>query len=199
MAKADHVLDLGGWFILRMSSAATLSLAEALTRAGFDVWTPVERTIGRMPRTRTEYDKAKALMPSYVFANICHFDDLARLAVVPNRECPRFSLFRYNGGVPLIADAELGALREEEVRTRNIFDRLKAKGKKGPAFVKGTHVRATSGGFEGLSGVVEDTQGQCTLVSYAGFHKPIKIASLLLLPDDARNAQSQDAAAQEAA
>lgn len=198
MARAD-TLDLGAWFILRMSSAATLSVCEGLKRAGFDVWTPVERKIGRMPRTRTAFDKQRPLMPSYVFANVQDIDALAELAVIPNRECPRFTLFRHNNGIPLIADEELEALRAEESRMQRIFDRQKVKGRKGPSFEKGASVKAQSGGFEGLSGIVEGTQGQYTLVTYAGFGKPIKIASLLLLPDEVTNRQSQDTAAQEAA
>lgn len=197
--RATDELDLGSWCILRMGSASTLSVLESLRQAGFEVWTPVERKIGRMPRTRAQFDKSFALMPSYVFANVRHVEELARLAMIPNREHPRFTLFKHQGGFPLIADAELEALRSIETKRQGLFERLKRKGTKGPAFAVGQSVRVPDGGFAGLSGMVEGSSGEYTLVSFAGFHKPIKIASLLLLPDAVTNEQPQGTAAQEAA
>lgn len=191
-------LDLGRWCILRMASASTLNVRDALNKAGFDVWTPIERKIGRRPRTRAHYDKRFALMPSYVFADARRIEDLVKLTMSPNPEV-RFTIFKHQGGFPLIADAELDALRQIEGRKLGIFERLKAKGKRPPTFAPGTTVQASSGGFEGLAGVVEETRGKFTLVSYAGFHKPIAIASLLLLPEVAMNQLADDATAAQAA
>lgn len=173
-------LDLGAWCILRMGSAQTISVATALRSAGFEVWTPVERTIRRTPISRTRFEKEHALMPSYVFAHVRHIVDLARLAMMPGPDHPRFTMFKHQGGFPLIADCELDALRQFEQRRHDVFEKQRRKGLKGPVFERGQEVRVPEGGFAGLTGVVQDQQGQYTLVSFAEFHKPIKIASILL-------------------
>jgi transcriptional antiterminator NusG len=103
--------------------------------------------------------------------------------MIPNREHPRFSVLTERGAIPLIADAELGALRAEEERLGRVFDKSKRKGQRGPVFGQGQAVKITEGGFAGLSGIVEDQQGNFTLVSFNGFHAPIKVSSLLLLSD----------------
>src|SRR3569623_1662835 len=182
-----------------MSSASTLSVHESLSRAGFEVWTPIENKIGRMPRTRTRYEMRSALMPSYVCAHVRHIDDLAGIAMAPQKDHPRFSMFRYQGGFPLIADVELEALRYIEEKRRGIFAKLARKGQKGPTFNHGQQVRVPEGGFAGLSGVVEESHGQFTLVSFAGFHQPIKIASIHLQPCVASDSQPDDGEAARAA
>jgi transcription antitermination factor NusG len=179
------ILDLGSWFILRMASADTLKVADQLAKRGFDVWTPVERKRGRKPRTRSHFDKQFALMPSYVFANVHHLAELQGMADLPTADTPRFTLFRYAGGVPLIDDSQLAALRAEEDRLQRVYERQVAKGKRGPKFTGGEIVRMKEGGFAGLEGTVVEQQGQFTLVSIDGFHAPIKIASLLLLDEQA--------------
>lgn len=183
--KGDGTLDLGSWFILRMGSSDTLNLAKGLAKMGYDVWTPIERRKGRMPRTRTEYDKEFALMPSYVFVNVHHLRDIQHLAMLPPRSIPRFVLFQYQGGVPLIADSQLDALRGEESRLQAVYERACRKGKRGPKFDAGHIVRIEEGGFMGMEGVVEGQQGQFTLVNFEGFNAPIKIASILLAEDEA--------------
>lgn len=179
----SDTLDLGQWCILRMASCDTLAVANSLRAAGFEVWTPVERKIARRPKTRAQYETTTALLPSYVFAAVDRIEDLARIALTPNRDHPRFSMFKHQGGFPLVADIELEALRYTEDKRRTIFERLRDKGKRGPIFTKGARVKTDKAGFAGLSGIVEDQRGQFTMVSYASFHKPIKIASILLLPD----------------
>ena len=174
------ILDLGSWCILRMASADTLKVARSLTEAGLHVWTPIEKRTGRKPRTRTPFDKDVPLMPCYAFGRAEHTSELLRLAMIPNRQHPRFTVVHHKGGIPLIADRELDALRHEEQRSRSLFERLKRRGLKGPKIKRGTIVRMSDGAFAGLSGVVEDQAGQYTLVSIEGFHEPIKIASLLL-------------------
>lgn len=179
----DEVLDLGSWFILRMASTDTLRIYRNLQRAGFTTWTPVERKFGRMPRTKAKYEKEFALLPSYVFARVEHVDEILRIAMLPNKDIGRFSVFHHKGGIPLIADNQLRDLRAEESRVIGIFERLKRKGMKGPSFSKGQAIKMTEGPFAGLSGIVEDQKGQTTLVSFAGYHAPIKISSLLLRED----------------
>lgn len=183
MMIEPEALDLGSWFILRMASADTLRICRNLTMAGHNVWTPIERKFGRMPRTRVKYEKEIALLPSYIFARIECLDDLLRIAMLPNKDIGRFSVFHHKGGIPLIADDQLCDLRAEESRVASIFSRLKRKGVKGPKFEAGQVVHLDDGPFAGLSGVVEGSAGQCTLVSFAGYHRPIKIASLLLRQD----------------
>lgn len=180
-----ETLDLGSWCILRMASADTLRVAKSLAAAGLQVWTPVERRSGRSRHDRSRFDKETALMPSYVFGRVEHLTEMLRLAMLPQRNHPKFSVFRYQGGIPLIADEQLDALRAEEDRSLRLFERLKRRGLKGPAIASGTTVKMTEGAFAGLSGVVEDQQGQYTLVSIDGFHKPIKVASVLLLEESA--------------
>lgn len=183
---ARNTLDLGSWVILRMASADTLRVAKSLTEAGLCVWTPIERRIGRMPRTRSRYDKEAALMPSYVFGRVEHLSELLRLAMIPHREHPKFSVFRYQGGVPLIADEQLDALRNEEERTARVFDKWKRRGTKGPILALGTEVKVPEGPFAGFPGIVQDVQGQYTLVDFSIFGKPttIKVASILLAPEN---------------
>jgi transcription antitermination factor NusG len=180
VTSADGVLDLGSWFILRMASTDTLMVARALADHGFGVWTPIENKFGRMPRTKARFEKEAALMPSYVFARVEHLDDILSLAMLPRKECGRFSVFHHKGGIPLIASDQLLALRDEECRLTSVFERSRRKGIKGPTFARGQSVHLSEGPFAGLDGVVEGSQGQFTLVSVEGFHKPIKIASLLL-------------------
>lgn len=176
-------LDLGSWFILRMASADTLRIHRNLMQAGLSTWTPIERRFGRMPRTKARYEKEFALLPSYVFARVEHLDEILRIAMLPNKDIGRFSVFHHKGGIPLIADDQLRDLRAEESRVVGIFERLKRKGVKGPQFSKGAVIKLDEGPFAGLAGVVEGQQGQNTLVSFSGYHRPIKIASLLLRED----------------
>lgn len=184
--KGDSTLDLGSWFILRMASSDTLSVARGLANVGYDAWTPIERRKGRMPRTRTEYDKEFAVMPSYVFVNVQHLREIQHLAMLPPRSIPRFVLFQYQGGVPLIADSQLSALREEEDRLQAVYNRACRKGKPAPKFDNDAIVRVSEGdAFAGMEGEVVGQQGQYTLVNFAGFGAPIKIASILLAEDEA--------------
>jgi len=184
MAKDESdILDLGRWCILRTASLDTLKVTEALKKIGFNVWTPEERKIGRMPRTRKAFDKVFPIMPSYVFAEAHQIDGLRSLSESPTRDCPHFSVFKYGDGFPLVSDGELEALRSEEKHRNGIFERQKAKKTKAPVFEQGLEVLLTQGGFEGLEGKVVESKGSFTLVEIPGFPQPIKIASLLLQQD----------------
>ncbi len=180
------VLDLGTWFIVRMAGQDTLRVVSYLKRRGFEAWTPIERKQGRMPRTKASFDKEFALMPSYAFASVHDLNQIHHLAMMPANDRPRFSVFQHRGGVPLIADNQLDALRGEEGRLLRVYEKLCRRGKKGPRFTAGDTVRLIEGPFAGLDGIVEDQQGQFTLVSLRGFHSAIKIQSLLLLDESAK-------------
>jgi hypothetical protein len=180
------VLDLGSWCILRMASTDTLRLARSLTDAGLSVWTPVERRVARLRLDRSRIHRETALMPSYAFGRVEHVDELLRLAMIPHREHPRFSVFRYNNGIPLIADDQLEALRGEEERTARVFDKFLRRGMKGPRLAPGSEVRLPDGPFAGITGIVEGTEGQFTLIDIIVFGRPaqIKVASILLLAEN---------------
>jgi transcription antitermination factor NusG len=185
--RNTDILDLGSWCILGADSPDTLRAAASLRAAGFKVWTPIEKRVAKMPRTGASFDKDRALTPGYIFAHVGHVNELLRLAMMPNRRHPRFWVFHHKGGIPLIADSELNALRGEEERKRGVFDRWRRKGMKGPKLARHTQVRMPEGPFAGLSGIVEDTEGQFTLVSVEGFFEPIKVASCLLLENMAQD------------
>lgn len=181
-------LDLGSWCILRMAGGDTLRVARSLRSAGIDAWAPVEKRVAKMPRTGAPFDKESALMPSYVFAPVEHVDELLHLEHAQRRAHPKFIVFRHRGGIPLIADDQLDALRSEETRKGRVFEKWKRKGWKGAPLTPGTEVRLPDGPFQGYTGIVEDVQGQFTLVCASIFGKPveIKVASCLLTENVAR-------------
>lgn len=182
-------LDLGSWCILRMSSGDTLRLVKSLHRAGIEAWAPIEKRVAKMPRTGAPFDKESALLPSYVFAPVEHVDDLLRLAHEQRRAHPKFAVFRHRGGIPLIADDQLDALRSEETRKGRVFEKWRRRGMKGPVLERGTEVKLPDGPFAGYSGVVERTQGQFTIVGATILGKvvEIQVASLLLTENMAQH------------
>lgn len=181
---------------MNTDSRDTLRLANALSSAGLSVWTPVEKRFGRLPRSKARRDKDAPLMPRYVFGRVEHLAELVRLSVLPAPDYPRFSVFRYQGGIPLIADSELDALRAEESRSRDLFARLKRRGIKGPSLSPGSNVRLPDGPFAGISGIVQDQQGQFTMVDIDVFGKTttIKVASCLFAEDVAQKGNAAQAA-----
>lgn len=193
----NPTLDLGSWCILRMAGGSTLPLVRSLNRAGIEAWAPVERRAAKMPRTGAAFDKEIALLPSYVFAAVGHVDELLSLEHSPKRAHPKFFVFRHNNGVPLVADDQLDALRSEEARKVRVFDKWRRRVTKGQKLERGTMVKMPDGPFQGFSGIVEDHQGQFTVVATSIFGKPveIKVASCLLVDDVAyRQAPRQFAA-----
>ena len=178
-------LDLGSWCILTCASTDTLRVVEALIEQGLSVWTPVDWCVARMPRTRARYDKAIPVMPGYVFGDVGHIDELVRLAGLRRRDFPNFRFLeseRGRGLTPLIADSE-------DARLRAVFDRRKRKEAeaKAPKLDVGTAVKMTDGAYAGLSGVVECSRGQDTMVHIPAFKRTVKVASLLLLSDMAQD------------
>lgn len=173
--------ETGQWFILRMSSASTLNVHDKLHKAGFEVWTPVERKHGRKPKSRSRFEKKAPMMPSYVFAHVRHLDDILRMSMIPTLDCPKFTMFRYQGGFPLIAEAELQSLRHLEERCSHAFEKARLKTLKPPVFSTGQVIDMPEGGFSGLTGTVIESKGNMTLVDVPGFNKPIRIASVLLV------------------
>lgn len=173
-------LDLGSWVILRMASADTLKVARSLTDAGLQVWTPIEKRVGRTEESRSRFPYEHALLPSYAFGRAEHIDELLRIAVHPGREHPRFSVMRYQNSIPLIADDQLAALRGIE----HELDYLFRSKEKGPEFVSGDEVRMTEGAYEGLVGIVEGKRGKAFAVRLSGFDRTVEVASFLLVSEN---------------
>ena len=108
------------WAILRTSGGQTLPLMRSLREAGFDVWSPakpIRRTIRAKTPSGTRLIEAEVpILPTFVFANdrdLAALGDIAALSISPH---PAFSVFRYGGRVPIVGDAEVRGLREEEAR-----------------------------------------------------------------------------------
>lgn len=166
------------WCILRTSGARTLPLAASLRSAGFDVWTPVQTSTKRRGSSRVRVECEAPVMPTFVFARAT---DLARLAEVASSRTsmhPAFSIFRYLGRVPLIADAEMAGARKVEDR-----DRRKIIVKTRRSFSAGQSVKVSDGPAAGLSGeVVEDCNGKFVLVAFGAVQ--LKIGTWLLGTDE---------------
>lgn len=168
-------LSAGEWFVLR--AGKTLALADDLRAAGLEAWTPRYRIASRRPIGRSRTAREVALLPGYVFVRFWHLASLTHLTCRWPERFPEFKVLRLNGGVPLVADDELASLRDHEAGARN------APRKVTQAFRRGERVRVPEGAFAGLSGLVETVQGNYALVSFPDYHKPIKIARLLLEPE----------------
>ena len=178
----------GHWCILRTGGSKTLRLADALAEAGYQVWTPREEYKARLPRRKAKETRHIPIMPTFVFAHARHLVDLARFAQTglgtyrewcEDRQCevvkrfPDFSLQRYNDRYPLIDDIELRPLRHAERRATPL--------EKVKTFNPGERIKLTEGGFAGMSGIVQTSDGKHTMVCFPNFAIPIKISTLLLL------------------
>lgn len=173
---------MSDWCILRTSGRHTLVLAQTLRDDGFEVWTPETVLSCRLPRRKSRVDRTAAMLPTFVFAGSRHIPDLLTLSDAPKKRAPNFSVFRYLGRVPVVADRDLEAIRDVEK-----LERMRAK-RKAPrrTFDPGTTVRVEEGAFSGMSGIVEDGGGKHVLVCFHGIS--VKIASFLLVKDEANTA-----------
>jgi transcription antitermination factor NusG len=163
------------WCILRMAGSRTLALAQSLAKAGYDVWTPVETQERRLPRSKAKVTREVVLMPTYVFARARQLRDLLAETMAPVSDHPAFTVFRHGDRFPLISDRSLDPLRVAE-RKGTPLEKVRQ-------FDQGERVKLTERGFEGLSGIVETTKGQYTMVCFPGFVIPIKVATMHLLPE----------------
>lgn len=152
------------WIILRCANASTLRLAASLNAAGIEAWAPAE--------AQPQGKASTPLMPSFVFASAARIGELFALSNSFDCPHPGFWIFRPFGSVALIAEGELAPLR-------NLERKRKPRGEVRRMAV-GTLVRLTEGGFEGLSGTIERTDGKFALVAFARFPVPVKIGMWLL-------------------
>jgi hypothetical protein len=176
---------MDGWIVLRTPGRSTLKLAEHLAAGGFSVWAPSRQMQKRAPRRKTLKEWCSPILPSFVFARAQHVHALLILSESPSKSCPDFSVFKHNGGIPVIADAELTQLRfieksEGERWTRQLMKR------RAPAFDSGDVIRIHSGSFAGLSGVVEADDGRFAEVCFGPFK--VKISTFLLRNDMSESA-----------
>lgn len=164
------------WCILRTSGRTTLRLAASLAEGGFEVWTPVEVRKIRIPRANVRREVTLPIMPSYVFARAEHLIDLLQIAGQPAHAHAHvdFSVMRHRERLPLIADAQLQALRKLEARRapKKRADRVFGTG-------VDVLVKIEGGSFAGMKGRVEKSDTLHTLVCFDD-RLTVRIATCLL-------------------
>jgi transcription antitermination factor NusG len=160
------------WCILRTSGRKTILLADSLKRHGVEAWTPREIRKQRLPRSRAVEERTIAIMPTFVFARASHLGYLANETQNYKSPHPQFSVQLYQNRFPLIADGELRALRDAERKTIPL--------EKVSGYNPGDIVRIGQGGFAGLSGIVQTSDGKHTMIAFSGSKLAVKISTLLL-------------------
>ncbi len=121
------------WCILRTSGSRTLALADSLTKAGFEAWSP-RKTLMRVkagvkPRedgTRPMVEVDAAILPTFVFARARDLQSLARVACADITPHPPFSIFRHGGRYPEIADASILGLQDAEREATATIEAIRA-------------------------------------------------------------------------
>lgn len=187
------------WCILRTASRSTVALLDDLEGAGFDVWTPTEVIKARAGRARESIERCIPMMPSFIFAAENDAANLLRLSADPTRRNVDFTVFHYRERVPLIADRDLGTLRDmEEVARARREQQLEQDRRQAAAASEkarraalrngarpipvGSEVQMPSGAFSGMAGIVIESSRGVTTVSLGGLH-PVKIDTFLLAAD----------------
>lgn len=177
-----HELD---WCVLRTAGRHTLRLASTLAKDGYDVWTPVETRVMRVPRANVKREVTLPIMPSYVFARVAHLVDLLQLAamkVKPRRGAgcidpahADFSVLHAFGRIPLVADAHLAELRKLEARRTPIK-------RADYSFPLAASARVKGGAFGGMIGVVIRSTPAATVLRFNGSF-PVELPTSLLERD----------------
>lgn len=173
------------WIILRCSNTTTIPLAKSLAEDGFTAWTPVE-VIAPRPRYGKKRDKIEqALMPSFVFACADATADLIALAHRPaliyqvwdseqrrmvTRGHPHFRVFRHGDVIPNIPEHQLAHLRNIDRRHRASQRTVSI----------GDRFRFSSGGFEGLNGIVMQAGAQHSTVQIDGMPVTVKMPTWVI-------------------
>jgi hypothetical protein len=177
------------WCILRTSGPRTLTLADSLTAAGLEAWTPRKTTRRRLPRSRVHREIVAPILATFVFARAAHRDELrgiiARRIQHHADQHPQFSIFEHAGRIPLIADAQVAGLRAEEDRAtaayKIVTDREAASAEhnarrqrvaelraSSPTYEIGARVTVPQVAFAGMTGVVEQGRGKKPAVNFGG-------------------------------
>lgn len=164
-----------GWCILRTSGGRTLALAGSLNAANIEAWTPMQKTSRRRSRSKVRVQIDAPMMPTFVFVKACHLLDLEICLQLPINPHPAFSIFRYQGTIPILGGGEIAGLRQAEWESNGAP-------KKTNPFPPGTDVTLTEGAAAGMSGIVETAKGKFALVAFGGSVR-WKIATFLLRID----------------
>ena len=182
------------WIILRTAAPRTLRLADSLAEAGFSVWTPRQTISRRIPRSKDKERREveTPIIPTFVFADAEHKDALRTLAAQPLHAHPPFSLMTHRGGVPEIKDGEVHGLRIEERRMQAAADdraRRARRNARGKAIPVGATIGLPTPAFQGITGVVEESDGRFTLALVGNMR--LKIATFLFDDDEVKRPPSQ--------
>jgi hypothetical protein len=113
------------WCILRTAGRSTLSLVSSLLSAGFDVWSPRLIVSHRRGPARRRVESEAPILATFVFARADRTRDLADAIAMQNSPHPAFSIFRYYGRIPLIADHSIDHLRQAEANEAARWDEIK--------------------------------------------------------------------------
>jgi len=118
-AAAPHMrlVPAQRWCILRTGGPKTIAVAEALTAAGFTVWTPVKtirRVLFKGRPTERKIEQQVPILPTFIFALASQLPAIAAAREKPDSALPAFSIFRHAGRIPLLAGADVAGLRAEE-------------------------------------------------------------------------------------
>jgi len=160
-----------------------MRVTASLAGAGFDVWTPVETQVRRLPRSKKTVEREMPVMPTYAFASADSLPDLLALSGAVDSSHPPFSIFRHRDHFPLIAARSLAPLRDAEERQREAARKRRRAGEPIPAFPAGNQVKVQDGVAAGMSGVVIEQRGRKVLVAFPNTLMAWEIDALILASD----------------
>lgn len=114
------------------------------------------------------------MLPTFVFVDADHLDELVRYERSPASPHPPYSVFRFYHRAPLLNDAAIEALR--------MFERQAVPKAERRTVPVGSTIRLPDGPFAGLNGVVQSSDGGYTLVAFGGLME-VKIETFILTGD----------------
>lgn len=170
------------WIILRTAPRSTLGLAQSLSDAGHEAWTPRETLLINRTRTKAGDERDAPIMPSFVFVRAEHLTALHMARMFWPSRHPRFSFFRNAGMTPELHDAAIEPLRQMERDAAERHEMRRRRVRKPPTFSAGQTVKVDQTAFTGLEGVVKDQAGADVLVCFGG-KVTMKINAWRLLPN----------------
>ncbi len=137
------------WCILRTSGGKTLALADSLGKAGFEVWTP-RKVLDRKRSKKTGAPEVEiAITPTFVFARSRHVGQLSMERARQATAHPGFSIFRFAGRIPLIADIDIIGFRAEEEAANLARRKIRHRD-----IEPGQRVAFKEGIYAGMTGVI---------------------------------------------
>lgn len=168
------------WVILRCSARLTLRVAEAVNGEGIAAWTPSEVSRPRIPKRRARVTLCRPILPRFVFADASR---LLELLAMSHRPLAGFTLMADGLRYAVVADGALHALRKEEGRR----ERNRLRNGKSQPLARGKRVAMPKGAWEGLTGIVERSNGKVTKVDLGRFS--VEIDTWLLARDSVEAGQ----------